>query len=116
MRGLEIGILCLLLSSYWGNYCHELNRYCSIISESEENYETPVYTDGESAQFEAFVKSVDFKKMIDSINTLTSIPHFPYLTTEEIQTLSEIAIKLRIIDETPDYSLDDDEIYQWLEE
>ena len=96
MCGLEVCYaFCLIYSSYVGGY---------YSLEVEEIYtETPVYIGADSPQFQAFIKSVDFKKFIDNLETLTSIPNFPYITTEEIQVLSEIAKKLRLIDCEFDY-------------
>ncbi|MGD1008094.1 MAG: hypothetical protein ABR980_12790 [Ignavibacteriaceae bacterium] len=102
MCGLEVYFaLCLVSSSY-------LQGYCPF--EVQEIYiEVPVYIAPESPQFQAFISSVDLKTIIESLETLTSTPNFPYLTTEEIQTLSEVARKLRLLEyeEEGSYCLDE---------
>ena len=112
MCGLEVYFaLCLVSSSYLSFEAlaqKDLQGYCPF--EVQEIYiETPVYIAPESPQFQAFIRSVDLKTLIESLETLTSTPNFPYLTTEEIQTLSEVARKLRLLEyeEEGSYCLDE---------
>lgn len=67
-----------------------------VCEEIEE--ETIVVINPDSPQFQAFIRSIEFKQILASLETLTSTPNFPYLTTEEIQTLTEVAYKLRLLE------------------